>query len=233
MIFLSRTACVVVISVAVLLTGCVSTVAGIAVRAGNGGAVNVPRLDESALDRVLLSIGELNGIVGSTTMKITSELDHMTDHSVGVSDPDCLGAVFGAEEPVYAGSGWTAMRDQVAREPNEDNDHWVEQTAVIYPSAANARKFFDDSTSSWKDCGGYSISVQDGESTYLWEIDDVTAEDRLITQKTTQEDSGGWMCQHALSVVSNLTVEAWACGYSIGDEAATIATEMIANAAKK
>jgi len=33
--------------------------------------------------------------------------------------------------------------------------------------------------------------------------------------------------------VSNLTVETWACGYSIVDEAATMATEMIANAAKK
>jgi hypothetical protein len=36
-----------------------------------------------------------------------------------------------------------------------------------------------------------------------------------------------------LSAVSNLTVEAWACGYAIKDEAATIANEMIANAAKK
>jgi hypothetical protein len=35
-----------------------------------------------------------------------------------------------------------------------------------------------------------------------------------------------------LSVVSNLTVEAWACGYNVKDEAATIANEMIAKAAK-
>jgi hypothetical protein len=33
--------------------------------------------------------------------------------------------------------------------------------------------------------------------------------------------------------VSNVTVEAWACGYSFNDEAATIANEMVANAAKK
>ena len=36
-----------------------------------------------------------------------------------------------------------------------------------------------------------------------------------------------------LSVVSNLTVETWACGYSITDEAATIANEIVANASKK
>jgi hypothetical protein len=71
------------------------------------------------------------------------------------------------------------------------------------------------------------------DATYLWEIDKVTAEDTLLTQTTAQEDAGGWACQHALSVVSNVTAEAWACGFSIKDEAATIANEMVDNAAKK
>jgi PknH-like extracellular domain len=219
-----------VLASVVPLSGCVSTVPGTAVRAQNAAPIDVPPLDESRLDDVLLSIGELNGIVGSTQMKVTSELEEMTDHSADVSDPDCLGAIYGAEEPVYAGSGWTAMRDQVAREPDEDNDHWVEQTAVLYPSAEDAQKFFDDSKSSWEDCAGDAISVDD--ASYLWQLDDVTVEDTMITQLTTQEDADGWACQHALSVVSNLTVEAWACSYDVGDEAATIANEMVANAAK-
>jgi PknH-like extracellular domain len=216
-----------------LLSGCVSTVSGTAVRAQHAAPVDVPQLTEAKLDDVLLSIGELNGIMGSTQMTVTSELEEMTDHSGEVSDPDCLGAIYGAEEPVYAGSGWTAMRDQVAREPGEDNQHWVEQTAVIYPSAEKAQKFFDDSKSSWEDCSGYSVSVDDLDASYLWQIDSVTAEDTLITQMTAQEDAGGWACQHALSVVSNLTVEAWACSYDVKDEAATIANEMTANASKK
>jgi PknH-like extracellular domain len=223
----------VVAAASVLLAGCVSTVAGTAVRAPHALPLDVPPLAEAHLDDVMLSIGELNGIVGSTQMKITSELEEMTDHSAAVSDPDCLGAIYGAEEPVYAGSGWTAMRDEVARDPGENNDHWVEQTAVLYPSAAKAQKFFDGSRSSWEDCAGYSISVDDGAASYLWEMDKVTAEDNLITQISVQEGADGWACQHALSVVSNLTVEAWACGYSISDEAATIATEMIANAAER
>jgi hypothetical protein len=223
----------VVIAASVVLSGCVSTISGTAVRAQNAGPIDVPPLTEAKLDHVLLSIGELNGIVGSTQMKVTSELEEMTDHSGDVSDPDCLGAIYGAEEPVYAGSGWTAMRDQVAREPSEDNEHWVEQTAVLYPSADKAQKFFDESKSSWQKCANYSISVDDADATYLWQIDKVSAQDTVITQVTTQEDADGWECQHALSVVSNLTVEAWACGYGIKDEAATIADEMVANAAKK
>jgi outer membrane murein-binding lipoprotein Lpp len=222
-----------VIAASVLLSGCVSTVPGSAVRAQHAAPIDVPPLSEAKLDDVLLSIGELNGIMGSTQMKVTSELQEMTDHSGEVSDPDCLGAIYGAEEPVYAGSGWTAMRDQVAREPGEDNEHWVEQTAVLYPSAAKAQKFFDDSKSSWEKCSGYSVSVDDADATYLWQIDNITSQDSLISQSTAQEDAGGWACQHALSVVSNVTVEAWACSYDVKDEAATIANDMVANAGKK
>jgi hypothetical protein len=211
----------------------VSTVSGTALRAQHAAPIDVPSLTEAKLDDLLLSVGELNGIMGSAKMKVTSELQEMTDHSEEVSDPDCLGAIYGAEAPVYDGSGWTAMRDQVVREPGEDNDHWVEQTAVLFPSAGKAQKFFDDSKSSWEKCSGSSVSVENGDATYLWQIDNLTSEDTLITQMTAQEDANGWACQHALSVVSNVTVEAWGCGYSVKDEAATIANEMVANAAKK
>ncbi|HTI77915.1 MAG TPA: sensor domain-containing protein [Mycobacterium sp.] len=222
-----------VIAASVLLSGCVSNVTGTAVRAQNAAPADVAPLTEAKLADVLLSIGELNGIMGSTQMKVTSELEEMTDHSGEVSDPDCLGAIYGAEEPVYAASGWTAVRDQVAREPGEDNEHWVEQTAVLYPSADKAQKFFDESKSSWKKCSGYSVSVDDASATYLWQIDQLASDENLITQTTAQEDANGWACQHALSVVSNVTVEAWACSYDIKDEAATIAADMVAKAAKK
>ena len=223
----------VVVAASVLLSGCVSTVSGTALRAQHAAPIDVPSLTEAKLDDLLLSVGELNGIMGSAKMKVTSELQEMTDHSEEVSDPDCLGAIYGAEAPVYDGSGWAAMRDQVVREPGADNDHWVEQTAVLFPSAEKAKKFFDDSKSSWQKCSGSSVSVDDGAAAYLWQIDNLTSEDTLITQMTAQEDANGWACQHALSVVSNVSVEAWGCGYSVKDEAATIANEMVANAAKK
>jgi hypothetical protein len=211
----------------------VSTVSGTAVRAQHAAPVDVPPLTAAKLKGILLSVGDLNEIVGATKMNITSELEQMTDHSGDVSDPDCLGAIYGAEQPVYARSGWTAVRDQVAREPGDDNEHWVEQTAVLYPSAEKAQKFFDQSKSSWQKCSGSSVSVKDADATYLWQIDNVIADESLITQLTAQEDAGGWACQHALSAVSNLTVEAWACSYRVKDEAATIANEIVSNASKK
>jgi hypothetical protein len=222
-----------VMAACVLLTGCVSTVSGSATRAQNAGPVDAPPLNEAKLPDVLLSIGEVNAIMGSSTMEVTGELEEMTDHSADVSDPECLGAIYGAEDPVYAGSGWTAVLDQVAREDTESNEHWVEQTVVLYPSADKAQKFFDESKSRWQDCANYAVSVDDGGTSYMWQLEDVTVEDTMITQITTQEDADGWGCQHALSPVSNAIVEAWACSYSVGEEAVTIATDMITNAAKK
>jgi hypothetical protein len=221
-----------VITASALLTGCVSTVSGTATRPQNAGPSNVPPLNESKLDDVVLSIGEINAIMGSSTMEVTSELGEMGDHSDAVSDAECLGAIYGAEEPVYAGSGFTAVLDQISREEGDENEHWVEQTVVLYPSADKAQKFFDKSKAQWEECSNYTVSVDNSGTAYDWEIAEVTAEDTLITQVTTQQDAGGWACQHALSPVSNITVEVWACSYSPGDEAASIANDMIANAAK-
>ncbi|MGE2714922.1 sensor domain-containing protein [Mycolicibacterium litorale] len=222
----------VTLGVAVLLGGCSNTVSGNAVRPATIAPLDVPPLSESQIGEVLLSIGELNGIVGSTRMTVTSDLEEMTDHSGDVSDPACLGAIYGAEEPVYADSGWTAVRDQVAREPGEDNQHWVEQTAVLYPSEQQALQFFESSREMWEDCAGAELTVDDGVVNSVWDMEPAIADGPVLTQLSVQRDAGGWGCQHALSAVSNLTVEAWACAFTLSDEAATIAAEMVANAAE-
>ena len=201
-------------------------------RDGHAVPSDVPLLKESALEKVLLSIDEVNEIMGATDIEFTSELEEMTNSSEKVSDPDCLGAMFGAEEPVYDGSGWTAVRDVVAREPEDDNDHWVEQTAVLYPEADDAKRFFDKSRTIWENCAGSSLEVEIEDSSSTWEFGDVTAEDGLITQMATQEDSDGWGCQHAMAVVSNMTAETWACAYTVSDEAATMAVDIVTNAAE-
>ncbi len=225
---------VVAAAVCLLSAGCTSTVTGSALRDPAVAPTNVPPLNEAALDDVLLSIDHLAGIVGAPELESLTELDQMSDNSGAVSDPDCLGAIFGAEETVYDGSDWTAVRDQVADDPNQDGQHWVEQTAVLYTSEAQARQFFDDAATSWGDCANFSVSVADSETSYIWRVEDLDARDDVIAQVTTQEESNGWQCQHALAVVSNLTAETWACSFDAADganEAVEIAEAMVANAA--
>jgi hypothetical protein len=225
--------CAAMAIVVVAASGCTSTVAGIAVRDANAGPTDVRPLREAQLDDVLLSIAKLNGIVGATEMKVVLEGQGMSDNADAVSDPDCLGSIFGAEDLVYQFSDWTAVRDRVAREPGDGNEHWVEQTAVLYSTAKPAKDFVDSSTSSWRDCSGFSVAVDDGTTSSIWLIGDVKVDDDVVTQVISQEDSDGWECQHAMSSVSNVSVETIACAFGINDEAVTMVNALVANAAKQ
>ncbi|MCW2518652.1 MAG: hypothetical protein JWR46_1271 [Mycobacterium sp.] len=225
--------CAAMAIVVVAASGCTSTVPGIAVRDANAGPTDVRPLREAQLDDVLLSVAQLNGIVGATKMKVVLQGQGMSDNADAVSDPDCLGSIFGAEDLVYQFSDWTAVRDQVAREPGDGNEHWVEQTAVLYSTAKRAKEFVDSSTSSWRDCSGFSVAVDDGTTSSIWLIGDVKVDDDVVTQVISQEDSDGWECQHAMSSVSNVSVETIACAFGINDEAVTMVDALVANAAKR
>jgi len=221
--------------VGALLSGCVSTVNGTAQRGQAAGptSTGVPKLEESDLDRVLLSAGEVNGIMGATGIRVTASSQSMSDNSDGVSDVDCLGAIYGAEELVYDGSDWTAVRDEVLQEPATDNAHWVEQIAVLYPSAEKAKAFVDASRTTWEKCESTSIDIDNSDVHSTWKIDKANVTGDILTQQSAQRNAGGWGCQHALTSASNLVVEAWACSNSINDEAESIASGMLRNASTK
>ncbi len=84
----------------------------------------------------------------------------------------------------------------------------------------------------WQKCADSSLAVDTEDTSSLWEFGDVSAGDGLITQMATQEDADGWGCQHALAAASNMTAETWACAYSLADEAATMAIDIVNNAAE-
>ncbi|WUI27233.1 sensor domain-containing protein [Mycobacterium sp. NBC_00419] len=218
-----------------LLSGCASTVQGTAIRAQGGGVspANLPELKESDLGRVLLSDGEINGIMGATGIRGGGSTEEMSDNSDAVSDLDCLGAIYGAEELVYKGSDWTAVRDEVLQEPTGDNEHWVEQIAVLYPNSDKAQTFLEQSRSTWSTCENTSIDIDHDEVHSTWDIGPADTGGDVLTQSAEQQDAGGWGCQHAMAAGANLIVEAWACSDSIGDEAKSIVTTMLQNAAKK
>lgn len=221
--------------VGAVVSGCVSTVGGTALpgQAGGPSVTDVPKLEEGDLDRVLLNAGQVNGVMGATGIRVTASSQDMSDNSDGVSDVDCLGAIYGAEKLVYAGSDWAAVRDEVLQEPTGDNAHWVEQIAVLFPSQEKATAFVEGSRTTWEKCGGSSIDIDNSDVHSTWKIDEPNVSGDILTQQSNQRNAGGWGCQHALTAASNVVVEAWACSNSINDEAKSIAAKMLENAAKK
>jgi hypothetical protein len=209
-------------------SGCASTVAGTAVRDPNAPPPKTT-LEESDLDGVLLSTAALDGILHTSGLKVIVNTDIMQDQSDSVVDSNCLGAAYGVQQPVYAKSGWTAVRDQVVREPVEQNKHWLEQAVVLYPSAAAAKQFLGKSRSDWAKCAGTLVTFGDGNQVEEWNVTDVTENGSTISQTSTPDSSNAGGCHHAMAVGANVIVETWACGDSVTDEAVTIANDIVAN----
>ena len=219
-----------VAALAALLSGCVQTTAGTA-RPGAEliGAPTGTSDPGGRLEQFLLTPDELNVVMGSRDIELTDSADDMADHSSDISDPGCLGALYNAEQTVYQASGWTDVADQVLTEPQDDSDHWVEQTVVQFPSHQHALDFFNKSVRDWTNCIGKDVMVDDGENQFNWHFEGIGISDNMMTQTSRQSNGGDWACQHALGAVGNYIVETSACGNSPEGEAVMLANQIVAN----
>ena len=69
-----------------------------------------PPVAVAALSGLLPSPADINTAMHTTGMTIAGQMNQMWDDSAEVADKDCRFADGPAEAPVYAGSGWTAVR---------------------------------------------------------------------------------------------------------------------------
>lgn len=211
------------------LAGCATDVAGTAQVAKDDAH---PReLQKADLARIPASVVAVNTIMNATMIREVGTSERMNDSSDSVSNRDCLGAVLAAEELVYSGSDWTAVRNQILQEPGTSNDHWVEQVAVLYPSAKKATNFVEESKSLWQKCENASVDVDSGSNVSTWDVGAPGTSAAILTQLVTQRDVPDWRCQHALTSTSNVVIEVWACGRGIVDQGHALAAEMVKNAA--
>jgi PknH-like extracellular domain len=220
----------VAVTFGVLTTGCTSTIDGAAVKSqGSVPLDDVPPLEESALDGLMLSNKALDEIAGVELESFYST-DEMNDNADLVSDVGCLGAIYPGEDASYDGSGWSAVRDELLLEADAEEDaHLVEQTVVLFDTADEAAEFFDMSKESWNQCAKTEdITVEDGP----WIPDDVQdVSERMISLKAEVSGTLEGICQHALGVVYNVIVEGFSCDVADNDDAQEIATQILEDAA--
>jgi hypothetical protein len=193
-----------------------------------------PTITAGQLNSILLTADEINTIMGTPHLQASDVAQDMENVTNTASNPSCIGALYTAQTSVYAGSGWSGVRDQrlVQHAPSQNTDvghFFVNQSAVVFPSADQAHAFLKTSANNWKGCvGGQTVTDTSRNNQVRWSLGDVTGADPKIVQLATQEAGGGWACQHALSVASNVVVEAQACSMQINDQASQIADKMVA-----
>ncbi|HTX94964.1 MAG TPA: sensor domain-containing protein, partial [Mycobacterium sp.] len=179
------------------------------------------------LSALLLSPSDVNSVMGASNIQPGKPIRNMDTSARTLSSPECQGALYTTQESVYAGTGYTGMSELLSAEPGDNNDHWVDQAVVAFPSADKAKDFLQTSADKWKPCAGQTVTVTNQGKTYRWTLAQLVGSPPKITMMQTQEGAGGWECQHAMSVANNVIVDVNACGYHISDQGAQIADKIV------
>ncbi|ORW92004.1 serine/threonine protein kinase [Mycobacterium sp. IEC1808] len=180
------------------------------------------------LSALLLDPSGINSIMGSSEMTPGKPITSMDTSTVTLSLPNCLGALYTSQDPVYAGTGYTGVSGLVSSESGDNYDHWVNQAAVAFPSADKAKAFVQASSDKWKGCAGKTVTVTNKSKQYRWTFAQLNGSPPKITIMDTQEGADGWECQRAMGVANNVVVDVNACGYHITDQGGQITDKILA-----
>jgi hypothetical protein len=187
-----------------------------------------PPIPAERLSALLLSPSDVNAIMGSSTMQPGKPILSMETSPMTLSLPDCQGALYTSQEPVYAGTGYSGVSGLVSSEPGDNHDHWVNQAAILFPSADKARSFMQTAADKWKGCAGKTVTVTNKGKTYTWTFAQINGSPPKIAVVDTQEGAGGWECQRAMSQANNVIVDVNACGYHISNQGGQITDKIVA-----
>ncbi|MBI2697692.1 MAG: sensor domain-containing protein [Mycobacterium sp.] len=204
-----------------------------------------PPVAQAALGNLLLTPSEIDSILGTMGMAIKDKSDKLADdgnkqYPQGWKWPaECLFAYGPGENPVYAGSGFTAAlgRDDSATPAtpgSKDMDPEAVQYLVVFPSAAEAKVFFEASSKAWPACADRPLVVpaDPGGAEITWKVGQVNSSNGVLTTTITVSttDNGtpvGGACQRALTVRNNVVIDVSGCGpKDPGDAGVKLATAL-------
>lgn len=195
------------LALSLVLAGCAGGAAS--------GATEPPKLvPDSALPGLVLSVDDLNAIMGTTGMTAHPPVAQMGDHRNLLPNLNCLGVWQVNEAPIYEPSHWKSVRQQMVRTPDTDGwDSLVVQSVVSYRTADGAREFFTESTDRWSKCTNHNVNIQlNGQVLPAWRSGDLTKTDTELAMPYTRGTGDQTrLCQRALSVVANLILDIQAC----------------------
>jgi hypothetical protein len=186
----------------------------------------IPRpVVERELDALLLSPEQINPIMGAKGMAVTRRHDAMSDDSATMRPRECLAIDGAAQAQVYAGSGFTAVRDQALND-GDNFQHYAEQAVVLFPTAKLAKVFFVASGLRWPDCHQYT-HIQSGSE---WTAGAVADSNATLSTIATQQNArqGGWACGRALAIKNNVIVDVNTCSANPQNSAVDIANQIAA-----
>jgi hypothetical protein len=184
----------------------------------------IPRpVVERELNALLLSPEQINPVMGANGIAVTEKHDVMSDDSATMQPRECLAIDGSAQARVYAGSGFTAVRDQALND-GDNFTHYAEQAVVLFPTAKQASIFFVASGLHWPTCHKYT-HIQSGSE---WTAGPVSSTDGTLSTIARQQNAkaGGWACGRALVIKNNVVVDINTCSADPKNSAVDIANRI-------
>jgi hypothetical protein len=181
----------------------------------------IPRpVVERELDDLLLNPEQISPVLGAKDMAVTRRHDAMSDDSATMKPIECLAIDGVAQAPVYANSGFTAVRDRALND-GDNFTHYAEQAVVLFPTVKLARVFLIASALRWPVCHGYT-HVQSGTE---WTAGPISDTNGALSVIATQQNAraGGWACGRALTLKNNVIIDVNTCSPDPKNSAVDIA----------
>jgi PknH-like extracellular domain len=188
-------------------------------------STTAPPVADAALHGLLLSPELVNTAMGATDMTVAKTHFVMSDDSATMTPRECLAVDGAAQARVYAGSGFTAERDQTYRD-GDNFTHYVQQAVVLFPSAKQAGAFLTTSAQQWPACRHYTHT----QSGSLWAVGPISSANDMLSTTATQQNASapGWGCGRALAARNNVVIDVNTCSANPADSAVNIANQTAA-----
>jgi hypothetical protein len=135
-----------------------------------------------------------------------------------------------ADPSLYQGgppASWNSWSDSSAQGGMQ---HELEQAAVSMPSADLALALVKNAATKWQGCSGQLVALPGSNPPVQFGLGNVGGVPPKIWLLVTQQPSSGWVCQHALSAISNLVIDVDACSVNTTDQAVHAADVIAAKA---
>jgi len=191
----------------------------------------IPRpVVERELESLLLTPAQINPLIGANGMAVVRKHDAMSDDSATMKPAECLAIDGSAQAPVYANSGFTAVRDQELND-GDNFTHYAEQAVVLFPTVKQAQVFLVASALRWPQCHHYMHT----QSRTQWDVGPISDDNDVLSTIATQQEAqaGGWACGRALTVKNNVVVDVNTCSANPANSAVDIANQIVAKVASR
>jgi hypothetical protein len=220
-----------ILTLSALTVACTVTTDGTVVAAPTLGHAPQP-LRPSALTGLLLEPGDIDSIMNTSGLKVVDSDDAM--YTNRPLEDGCL-VWAEAQEHVYAGSGWTAVRLQKLSDDPDHPDHLAYQAVVSYPHALDAHDFYAGQVTSWAGCDNRRVDLHDADdpNSHYWSLSKASDHDGILTIVRVEEGGGGWACQRAFTAANNIVIDVSACADNVGDRGTQIATRIAKKVSEK